>query len=130
MFPAVLAELGAGDKPVLNVFNKIDRIPEADFIARETEIRNQFPESVFVSATAPGGLEPLRRALLSTIRTRLPITEIRLPVTAGKLLAEIHRDTEVLDQVHEGEELILHARMDASVAGRLRKAGAAVGNAR
>jgi len=49
-------------------------------------------------------------------------------VTAGKLLAEIHRDTEVLDQVHDGDELILHARMDESVAGRLRKAGAAVGN--
>lgn len=122
----VLAELGAGAKPVLNVFNKIDRIPQEDLLPRETETRNLTSQAVFVSATTPGGLEPLRRALLSTIRTRLPITEIRVPVTAGKLLAEIHRDTEVLDQVHEGEELVLHARLDASVAGRLRKAGASV----
>lgn len=127
---SVLADLGAGAKPVLNVFNKIDRVPEQDFFALETGIRNLIPESVFVSATSPAGLDPLRRSLLSTLRTRLPITEIRVPVTAGKLLAEIHRETEVLDQSHEGDELILHARMDASLAGRLRKAGAAVGDTR
>jgi GTP-binding protein HflX len=127
---SVLSDIGAGATPVLNVFNKIDRLPEEDFFAVEPEIRNLTPESVFVSATAPGGLEPLRRALLSKLRSRLPVTEIRVPVTAGKLLAEIHRDTEVLDQTHDGDELILHARMDASVAGRLRKAGAAVGNTR
>jgi len=126
----VLADIGAGAKPVLNVFNKIDRVPEEDFFAVETGIRNLIPESVFVSATAPGGLDSLRRALLSTLRSRLPITEIRVPVTAGKLLAEIHRETEVLDQMHDGDELILNARLDASVAGRLRKAGAAVGNTR
>lgn len=124
----VLADLGAGATPVLNVFNKIDRVSDEDLLPVETGIRNLIPDSVFVSATVPGGLDPLRRALLSTVRTRLPITEIRVPVTAGKLLAEIHRDTEVVDQVHDGDELILHARMDASVAGRLRKAGAAVGN--
>jgi GTP-binding protein HflX len=122
----VLGELGAGAKPVLNVFNKIDRLRQDDLLHRETETRNLVGNAVFVSATTPGGLEPLRRALLSALRTRLPITEIRVPFTAGKLLAEIHRDTEVLNQVHDGEELVLHARLDASVAGRLRKAGAAV----
>jgi hypothetical protein len=49
-----------------------------------------------------------------------------LPVTNGRLLAEIHREAEVLDQSHEGEELILHARMDAALAGRLQSAGAIV----
>jgi GTP-binding protein HflX len=126
----VLADIGAGGKPVLNVFNKIDRLPEQDFFAVETGIRNLAPESVFVSATTPGGLDSLRRALLSKLRSHLPITEIRVPVTAGKLLAEIHRHTEVLDQIHEGDELILHARLNASVASRLRKAGVSVGNTR
>jgi hypothetical protein len=42
------------------------------------------------------------------------------------MLAEIHREAEVLDQRHEGEELILHARMDAALAGRLESAGAVV----
>ena len=126
----VLGDIGAGAKPVLHVFNKIDRVPEQEFFALQAEIRSAIPESVFASATAPEGLDPLRRALLSSLQARLPITEIRVPVTAGKLLAEIHREADVLDQVHEGDELVLHARMDASVAGRLRKAGASVGNIR
>ncbi len=123
----VLGEIGAGGKPVLNVFNKIDRVREADLIGLELSIRNLIPNPVFVSAAVRGGLDPLQRALLSAMRARMPVTEIRVPVTAGKLLAEVHREAEVLDQTHEGDELVLHARLDASIAGRLRKAGAAVG---
>jgi GTP-binding protein HflX len=122
----VLNELGVSDKPRLHVFNKIDRLAEDDLLPIETAIRDQIPDSVFVSATTPGGLDPLQRALLSAIRTRRPVTEVRLPVTNGKLIAEIHREAEVLDQRHEGEELIICARMDAALAGRLESAGAKV----
>ena len=122
----VLSEIGASDKPLLNVFNKIDRLPEGEVMPIETSICEQIPASVFVSATAEDGLDPLRRALLSAVRVRRPLIEVRLPVTDGRLLAEIHREAEVLDQRHEGEELILHARMDAALAGRLESAGAVV----
>jgi GTP-binding protein HflX len=54
------------------------------------------------------------------------VTELRVPVTNGKLIAEIHREAEVLDQRHEGEELIIRARMDGALAGRLKSAGAKV----
>jgi len=120
----VLTELGVGDKPRLHVFNKIDRLAEDDLLPVETAIRDQVPDSVFVSAVTPGGLDPLQRALLSAIRARRPVTEVRVPVTNGKLIAEIHREAEVLDQRHEGEELIMRARMDAALAGRLKSSGA------
>jgi len=122
----VLAELGAKEKPRLHVFNKIDRVPEDELVAMQSTIRDVLPDSVFVSAVTEGGLEPLRRALLSSMRIRRPITEVRLPLTDGRLLAEIHRQAEVLDQTHEGDELVLHARMDAALAGRLESAGAVV----
>ena len=122
----VLTEIGVSGKPRLHVFNKIDRLAEDDRLPIETAIRDQIPDSVFVSAVTPGGLDQLQRALLSAIRTRRPITEIRVPVTNGKLIAEIHREAEVLDQRHEGEELIIRARMDAALAGRLKSVGAKV----
>lgn len=122
----VLAELGAKEKPRLHVFNKIDRLPEDELTPMESSIRDLIPDSVFVSAVTDGGLDPLQRALLSAVRIRRPVTEVRLPVTDGRLLAEIHREAEVLDQRHEGEQLILHARMDAALAGRLESAGAVV----
>ena len=122
----VLGELGVTDKPLLHVFNKIDRLPAGELMPTETSIRELIPDSVFVSATSDGGLDPLRRALLTAVRVRRPLIEVRLPVTDGKLLAEIHREAEVLDQRHEGEELIVRARMDAALAGRLESAGAVV----
>jgi phosphohistidine swiveling domain-containing protein len=38
----------------------------------------------------------------------------------------VHRSGEVLDQRHEGGEMILRARIDATTLARLRRAGALV----
>ena len=125
----VLQELGAGDRKVLYVFNKADRLPHDELLGFQERMRNTLPNSVFVSALADDGLEPLRRALLGRLREDRPITEIRLPVSDGRLLAEIHRSTEVVDTRSEGEELIVRARLDEALAGRLRRAGAGISGA-
>ena len=46
----------------------------------------------------------------------------------GKLLAAIHREGEVIDQRMDGEQLLVEARVDDALAGRLRRAGADVRN--
>ena len=122
----VLEELGVGDRPRLLVFNKIDLLGEENLLALQERIGRLVKTAVFVSAVHEGGLEPLRRALGMAIRARRPLTEVRLPATNGKLLAEIHRGAEVIDQRTDGEELIVRARMDEALAGRLRRAGAEV----
>ncbi len=122
----VLGEIGANDTPVLYVFNKIDRIPEEELLSLETRIQNLVPGSVFVSAVTDEGLDPLRRSLLAHARLRTPVSEIRLPLSDGKLLAEIHREAEVLEQKHVGEEIVITARLEEALAGKLRRAGAGV----
>ena len=49
------------------------------------------------------------------------------PATAS-CIAEIHRQGEVLDQRMEGDRLVIKARIDAALAGRLERAGATVSN--
>src|SRR5688572_20477450 len=122
----VLAEIGAGQTQTLYVFNKIDRLDHDHLMALEHRISNLVPGAVFVSAVTDEGLEPLKRALLAHARRRRPLSEIRLPLHDGKLLAEIHRQAEVLDQRHEGEELVLTARIEDALAGKLKRAGAGV----
>lgn len=122
----VLAEIGASHIPTLYVFNKIDQLPHDELIAIEHRISALVPGSVFVSALAEDGIEPLKRSLLAQARARRPLTEIRLPLHDGKLLAEIHREAEVLDQRHEGEELVVIARLEEALAGKLRRSGAGV----
>ncbi len=126
----VLAELEVHTKPVLHVFNKVDRLDVADLRALQERIANLLPNSVFVSAVAPDGLEPLRRALLAAVRALRPVMELRLPAHDGKLLAEIHRGAEVLEQRLDGEAMVLRARVDEALAGRLRRAGVGVGSGR
>ena len=124
----VLQELDVHDRPVLHVFNKIDRVPADTLLPLEERISNLLPNSVFVSALGDGGLEPLRRALLVKTRALRPMSEIRLGAGEGRLLAEIHRLGEVIEQRTDGSDLVLKARVDDALAGRLRRAGARVEN--
>ena len=122
----VLEELGVGDRPRLLVFNKIDLVDEESLLALQERIGRLVKNAVFVSTVQEGGLEPLRRALGMAIRARRPLAEIRLSAGDGKLLAEIHRSGEVIDQRTDGDQLVLRARVDDALAGRLRRAGAEV----
>ena len=125
----VLQEIDAGEKPVLNVFNKIDLLEDESLLALRSRAANLLPNSVFVSAVHSEELEPLRRALITAARALRPVAEIRISAADGKLLAEIHRHGEVLDQRSEDSMLVLRARVDEALAGRLRRAGASVDGA-
>jgi GTP-binding protein HflX len=122
----VLAELGLQEKPVLHVFNKVDLLEHGQHLALQERMANLLPNSIFVSTVADAGLEPLRRALLSNVRGLRPLAEISLPASDGRMLAEIHRNGEVVEQRTEGERVVVRARLDDATLGRLRRAGAKV----
>jgi GTP-binding protein HflX len=122
----VLAELEMADKPTLHVFNKIDRLDAAQLHALQERAGERMREAIFVSATADGGLEPLRRALLTAARAKRPVVEVEIPVTDGRLLAEVHRTADVLDQAQRDGVMVLRARLDDATAGRLRGKGAKI----
>ncbi|MHB0964042.1 MAG: GTPase HflX [Gemmatimonadaceae bacterium] len=117
----VLAELGVHDTPVLHVFNKIDRLAPGEEQALRERMDNLLPGSTFVSAVRPGGLEPLRAALLEARRSSRPVTEVRLNPADGKRLAELHRGAEVLGQQLDDEtgELVVRVRAAAALLARL-----------
>jgi GTP-binding protein HflX len=122
----VLAELGAEKKPMLYVFSKIDALPPEELAAMKERIENLVPSSVFVSSVTEGGLDPLRQALLVAMREGTQIAEIRLPAEDGKLLADIYRNGSVLSQRTDDGQIVLRARLDEQLAGRIKKLGASV----
>jgi GTPase len=121
----VLAEIGAAEKPVLYAFNKMDMVPPASREPFMQRARNLLPGAVFVSV-ANDALGELRGALVASVRESRPVTQVTLSATDGKLLAELHRDAEVLDIRSEGANVVVEARLDLALAGRLRRAGARV----
>ncbi len=78
---AVLGELGAAAKPLINVYNKVDKLPHPEavaFLARR-------PRSVVVSARTGTGLDDLKHAMAETLKTVEDATAVArdLSVDAG-----------------------------------------------
>lgn len=86
---SILAEIGAGDKPSIIVFNKIDKIPKETFQEKPLLYENDFepeeplldklkrtyldsdkPKTVFISAFHKENMEELREALLPLIKSK------------------------------------------------------------
>jgi GTP-binding protein HflX len=119
----VLADLGLQQRPALLVCNKMDAVASDVRDGLRARVQNLVPEALFVSAHAPGGLEPLREALVAAIRRQRPLVAIRVPANRGALLASLHREGEVVGQEADGSDLLVTVRVDDALAGRLRQAG-------
>ena len=124
----VLAELELHHQPVLNVFNKVDALDPEQLAALQDRVMPLAPSSVFVSALHEEQIEPLRRALIHALSGTRRLLEVRLRLGDGAMLAELHREGEVLDQRVDGEELLVRARGGMELVARLRLGGATVSN--
>jgi len=84
---SVLKEIGAGDVPQIEVFNKIDLLP--DEAARIDYDPHGRPARVYVSAERGDGLEELRTALAAFCHADMVEAQLRVPPAAGRLRAQL-----------------------------------------
>jgi len=118
-------------KRVVYVFNKADLIGDADaFLAG---VRERYPHALLTSARSAsgipqpaGGVEGLRSVLRSSAQALRPVARIHVPVEDGKLLAALHRDSEVLHESQVDGVVEVTARVDAWLLGKLRREGVSV----
>jgi GTP-binding protein HflX len=60
------------------------------------------------------------------VRAVRPVVDVRVPAGDGRVLAELHRSGEVIAERVDGEEMVVRARLDAALVGRLRREGNSV----
>ena len=120
----VLRDLELGEQPTRHILNKMDALNAPEAAAVRERVGNLLPDSFFVSAIVPGGLDSLRDGLLDAMKNQRPLFEIRISAAEGRLLAEVHRDGEVVDQRTDEDTMVVRARLDDRTVGRLRQAGA------
>jgi len=119
-------------KRVIYAFNKADLLPDPE--AFLTQVRERYPHSVLTCSVPRsafrvptwGGVDALRSALRTSSQALRPIAQIRVPVGDGRLLASLHRDSEVMAEVQVDGVVEVTARVEAPLLGRLRRAGIAV----
>ncbi len=112
----VLDEVGAGDVPELVVWNKIDLADRLDV----KRLVADHPGSVAISAASGEGLDDLRRAIESRLRTLDPLVELFVPYDRGDVVAAVHKAGEVVVERHEPAGTRLRARLAASAQGGFR----------
>ncbi len=112
----VLAELGADDKRVVVVLNKIDRIEDPSVL---NGLRAEFPGASEVSALSGEGLESLALRFTDFLADRVRKIIYRIPQARGDLSGLIHREGKVLDTEYEGNDILLTAIVPKSLEGQL-----------
>jgi len=110
---------------VVYVFNKSDLLPDPQaFLA---SVRERYPHAVLSSAVPGGGsrigagVEQLRMVLRNSAQALRPLARVRVPLGEGKVLATLHREAEVVHELQEDGVVVVTARVEAVLLGRLRQ---------
>ncbi|MGZ6297646.1 MAG: GTPase HflX [Candidatus Limnocylindrales bacterium] len=116
---AVLAELGAGTKPRVVAYNKVDLLdPAARDGARPAPLVG---EGVPVSALTGYGLDALRARLSDVLAELWEEVDVTLPYAAGELLARV-RERGTVEVNYRARDVRVRGRVAPSLAGELRAA--------
>ncbi|MBE6565084.1 MAG: GTPase HflX [Ruminococcaceae bacterium] len=107
----LLEELGAGDKPILYVYNKCDLLTAPLPQGRE--------RTVCVSAKTGLGLDTLIAAIEALTEESKRITLFSIPMSESRLLNTIYRDGNVLETEYEENAVRLRVLADRVLRGRL-----------
>jgi len=104
----VLAELGAGEKPVLMVFNKIDLTDNLELIGRYL---HQYPSGVSISAKTQAGFPALLGELGNQLRPVRDFVELAIPHHEPALMARLHTLGQVIERRYEDGHAWFKARI-------------------
>ena len=108
-----LHAIGAQDVPELMVFNKLD-------IAEDVHgTLSRFEGSVGVSAFDGRGFDQLVAVISDRLRSMTVLVELTIPYDRGDVLAQVHREGQVLTEVASETGITVKARLDPDSVGRL-----------
>lgn len=110
-----LEAIGASSVPELMVFNKIDLEPNIE------GLMSRFSGSVAVSAQENLGIEELLEVISGQLRSMTELVELAVPYDRGDILAQIHREGQVLTESTDDKGIRVKARLDPDSKGRLMK---------
>jgi GTPase len=109
-----LRDIHADAVPEMLVVNKADLATPDDIAG----ITSMHPEAVVVSAVAGTGIDKLLDRIGDKLRELEPVLELEVPYDRGDVLAALHRDGEVLVEVHAEGGTRVRARLPRAEAAR------------
>ena len=114
----VLDELGAGDKPRITVYNKLDLLPDDAGAPPDSE------RAVFVSAVTGAGLDGLRERVGDVLRSEMVAVDAVVPYERGELVARARSSGDV-EERYEEQGVRVSGHLPPTLASELTNAGRA-----
>ena len=121
---AVLADLGITaddtDAPLLEVWNKADRLSAAARIEVGHAMTRSERSPVLVSAVTGEGAERLRKAIDARLGANDVVLTVEVPAAQGRLLSWLHANAEILnEETAETGAVTTRFRIDPAARGKL-----------
>ncbi len=104
----VLMEIGAAEKPVLMVFNKMDQVNGNGALHR---LREKFANAVSISAKTGEGIAPLLAELGTQLRPVREFLDLRVPQEKAAVIARIHAVGQVVESRYGGKNARFKVRI-------------------
>lgn len=111
-----LQTIGAANKPVLTVFNKIDKVTDP---ALPRNLVAQFPHSVAVSALTGNGMDALIKGIVKLIRNLLKPINVLIPYEKSQLLQDCYDLGRVIEVRHGEDGIAVRAEVIEELASKL-----------
>jgi GTP-binding protein HflX len=112
----VLGEIGAGERPLVPVLNKIDRLAPG----RAEGLRKARPEAALVSAATGEGLDDLKAAVASRLVLTLRSVRLRFRADDARGIAAVYGAGRVSSHEVEGADVTLDAEIPERLLQRYR----------
>ena len=106
----VLEELGAKDKTIITVYNKIDKLPEGSALAERLEKEEN---SICISAKARLNLDGLLALIAENLKLKSVEECFLVPYSDSAAVSRLHEAGTVLKQEYLAEGTLLKVRMEA-----------------
>jgi GTP-binding protein HflX len=108
----VLEEIGAKNKPIITVINKVDKIEDKKNLE---ELRYRYPDTVVISTVTREGYEDLYRLMIEKIQSLRKVMELRIPQSHYNVASELMKEGRVLETEYEGNDILLTIEIPQSL---------------
>ena len=115
-----LEDLGAAGKPMIIVFNKIDRLVNRNVTGYLTA---NHPDAVFVSATRGIRMSALRELLVARLDAQVVEQTLTVKAADYRTIALLHETAEILEKSYDGETITIRYRIRKLLADRMVRRG-------
>ncbi len=116
----VLGQIGAAEKPMVIVLNKIDKVEHKETVER---IRKCFTDAIAISALKREGFDTLVGRIQEHMKGSTAVVRVTIPAADAKTLSLIHENGLIMHQEYVGDSLHIEAEVSLRLKEYLERLG-------